>query len=236
MKPETKAAALRHAAAEAPREACGLLLIRDGKEEYLPCRNLSSSLGHFVMDPLDFVGAEEAGDVTAVVHSHPNTSAKASQADLVSCEASGLPWFIVSVSSGVWERIEPSGYKAPLIGRTWVHGVTDCYSLIRDWYREHRSIDLPEYERDEEWWKNGDNLYLDHFEEAGFAPLSADEAYRPGDCILMQIHSKVVNHAAVYLGRDTMMHHVMKRLSSREIYGGYWKKNTRLVVRHRGAA
>jgi len=33
----------------------------------------------------------------ALVHSHPDAPARASEADKVECEASGVPWLIVSV-------------------------------------------------------------------------------------------------------------------------------------------
>lgn len=234
MTPELKTEIITHAKQEFPREACGLLVIYKGKQIYFPCRNLAENQHDFIMDPEHYAFAEDMGDIVGVVHSHPNASAEPSQADRVSCEASGLPWHIVSLPNETWKYIEPSGYKAPLIGRQFVHGILDCYSLVRDWYREERKIDLPDFERREEWWTKGDNLYLKNFASAGFSALSKDERLEPGDVIIMQIASSVANHAAVYLGRDMMLHHLMKRLSSREIYGGYWRKNTRLVVRFRG--
>lgn len=52
----------------------------------------------------------------------------------------------------------------------------------------------------------------------------------------MQVRSKngVPNHAAVYLGDGLMLHHMYGRLSSRDVYGGYWREVTRLVVRFSG--
>jgi proteasome lid subunit RPN8/RPN11 len=229
-----RSAALDHAVREFPRESCGLVVRMAGEEAYLPCRNLATTESEFAIDPVDFARAEDMGEIMAVVHSHPNASAKASQADRVSCEASGLPWHIVSVPGGIWEAIQPSGYRAPYLGRVFTHGVLDCYSLIRDWYAGEKGISLPDFSRDAAWWEKGGNLYLENFQAAGFAPISTGAPLEVGDGILMQLRSKVTNHAAIYLGNDQILHHLQGRLSCRDVYGGYWKKITTLVVRHKG--
>jgi proteasome lid subunit RPN8/RPN11 len=226
-----KAKFVEQAKAECPREACGLVIIKNGKQVYYPAKNLAKGSDNFILDPLDYEKADTAGEIVAVIHSHPNMSAKPSQADLVACEGSGLPWFICGIPSEQWEYIEPSGYIAPLVGRQWSHGVLDCYAIIRDWYAQEKNISLLDFERSDEWWKMGGNLYLDNFEKAGFKRITLEEL-SCGDVILMTVNSTVPNHGAIYLGDNMILHHVHGRLSTRDIFGGYWLKNAMVYLRY----
>lgn len=223
--------ALKHAMAEMPREACGLLIVRKGREVYWPCRNLAVGDDQFIINPDDYEAADAEGEIVGVVHSHPFIPANPSQADLVSCEKTGLEWHIVSVPNGVWHSFKPSGYVAPLVGRSFSHGVLDCYAIILDWYKQERGIELMDFDRSDGWWERGQNLYLDNFEKAGFVEC---KDLHEGAVILMQIGSPVPNHAAIYLGDDLILHHVQQRLSSRDVYGGMWRKNTAKILRYVG--
>ncbi len=173
------------------------------------------------------------------MHSHPDVAARPSEADKVACEASGLPWAIVSVIDGEAGEInvfEPSGYEAPLVGREWAHGSLDCYGVIRDFYARELGIDLPNFERHDGWWNDGhSNLYLDHFAEAGCVPVPEGEPMQRGDILLFQIRSGngVPNHAAVYLGDGRILHHQYGRLSTIDIYGGQMLTAHRLTLRRR---
>lgn len=239
MTPETLAAIRAHAVADYPRECCGVVIIVKGRERYMPCRNQADTPNeHFMLSGQDYANASDKGELVAVVHSHPDVPARPSEADRVACEASGLPWLIVAVTAegaGEIHQFEPSGYLAPLVGRPFAHGVLDCYSLIRDWWQRERGVTLPDFKRRENWWNDGhSSLYIDHFREAGFTPLPEGDPMEPGDVILMQIRStnEVPNHAAVYLGDGQILQHLYGRLSSRDVWGGYWRECMRLAVRH----
>lgn len=235
MNPDTAQAIREHAVAEYPRESCGLIAVVRGRERYLACRNIATTAReNFVLHPEDYAAAEDLGEIVAVVHSHPDAGVHPSEADRVQMASSGLPWYIVSVNAeGVTSDIvrhEPVAYEAPLVGRQFVHGVLDCYTLVRDYYQRELGITLFDRDREDDWWNKGGNLYMDHYLEAGFEPIRGP--IQKHDVIVMQVRSPVPNHAGIYIGDSMILHHMYGRLSSRDIYGGYFQETTRMIARY----
>ena len=222
-----KESALVHAKDQDPKEAVGLVLNVKGKERYFPCRNLSMTANQcFILDPEDYVKADKLGDIIGVFHSHPVSSPEPTQADKVSCEDSNLPWYIVNPKSETWGYYEPQGYKAPLIGREWVWGITDCWALVRDYYQQKKNISLLDYERNmspEEFLVNP--LFEKYAIQTGFRELDKDENLEKGDVLLMSILHPTLNHVAIFLG-DMVLHHLADRLSCREPYSEWLQKCT----------
>lgn len=231
---EARADILAHAKEEFPNECCGVVAIVRGRERYFRCANISSDpQNQFTMSPDDFAVADDQGEITHIAHSHIHLPPIPSEADRVSCEATGLPWVIVNPQTEEWGGCEPCGYEAPLVGRQHVWGVMDCWTIVRDWYRRERSIDLINVPRRKDFWKSGENPLGNNWRTAGFKKLDEDDQLETGDVILMQIgDSDVPNHVALYLGDDEILHHAENRLSSRDVYGGWYRKHTVMVVRY----
>ena len=225
--------ALVHAKDQDPKESCGLLIDVKGKEKYFPCKNLSTySQQCFIIDPEDYAKAEDSGKVLAVIHSHPVTPPVASQADMISCEESGLIWHIVNPKTEQWGFYKPSGYKPPLIGRHWVWGITDCWSLVRDWYKEKLGITLRDWDRPttpEEFIENP--MFEKCAWRTGFRQLRPDEKLENGDLLFMSIMATGLNHVAIFLDGD-VLHHLADRISCKEPYNQWLLKCTGMRLRY----
>lgn len=228
-------AALEHAKQQAPRESCGLIAVVKGRQRYWPCKNVSTEDDFFILDPFDYAAAEDAGTILAIVHSHPQTPAVASEADRMACEQFGLPWHIVSLLNDSWCEIKPSGYEAPLVGRQWTWGVSDCWTLVRDYYRREMKLKLRDWQRpaSAEAFRRSP-LFEQCLADTGFVDTGSTEPQK-GDALLMSLDgSPGLNHVAVYIGEQRILHQLQNRLSSRDLFDGYWQKVTGRIVRYSG--
>lgn len=90
-------AILAHTAAEYPRECCGVVVQKGRVQRYLPCRNIAADPEeHFHLSLEDYAVAEDRGTVIAIVHSHPDATTQPSELGKAQCDATLLPWHIVS--------------------------------------------------------------------------------------------------------------------------------------------
>ena len=232
-----------HASAQAPRECCGLVVRKpDGALQYMPCANLAHEHDQFVIDPVDAAHAEDTGEIVAYAHSHVYTPPTPTDADRVSMMRSGLPWIIVNHPLGSYTINDPAPYIAPFAGRKFVHGVHDCYAIVRDWYAQELDITLSDYPRRFGWWddEDGPDLYRENFGREGFAvvhqgPLDAAALgeLREHDLLLMRIRARRDNHMAVYVGGNVILHHLIDQLSRREALQEFYQRRTTAVLRHR---
>ena len=214
---------LNHAKKCGENECCGFVI--DNKT-YMPCKNISPiPTETFEISPDDWIQAETIGEITAIVHSHPNGLPILSEADQIYQQQTAVDWWLVCDN-----QIHKFRYIKPLLGRKFEHGKTDCLSIVRDAYML-AGIDLPNYERADDWWHNGQNLYLDLLPKNGFERVNAEDI-QEGDIILVCLGSETPNHAAVYIGNQQILHHCPERLSKRDTYGGFWRNYTHSIWRH----
>lgn len=197
---------IAHALREDPNEACGYVV----HGRYVPVDNVHEDPKFFfrVRPEVDLT-MRKAG-ATTFVHSHPGGPFGPSRADMEKQIKARMPWTLCATTPDKRGFVASWGEGvpvAPLIGRPFIHGIWDCYGLIRDWYKLERKIVLGEMPRDHLWWHRGQDLYVENFEKFGFRKVPLVEARR-GDCFIVKVESTTYNHAGVYLGEGLILHHM----------------------------
>ena len=227
-----KEAALKHAISS-NNEVCGLISIVKGKTKYFPCKNLAEDTGtEFVICPDDWMIAEDAGELVGVFHSHPNCSPEPSETDLESCDDLDLPFYIVNPNANEWHYMEPKGYKQPLIGRSWELGISDCWTLVIDYFAE-KGLTIKNLNRPKDSEKKLTNKIFERILfKSGFKIV--EDEMQVGDLLLMKFSGPDPDHVAVYIGEKMVVHHLSGKLSSRDLYNQFLIDST--VKRYRHAA
>lgn len=209
-------------------------------------RDCGCRLCSFEVADEDYLAHKDSLQV--IVHSHPNGPAFPSASDIAHQEVTAVTWVILTLDQEregpvtVWGGDCPI---APLIGRDFIHGITDCYSLIQDIFALGAEgaaaqgvewplppIALPIAPRDDGWWEKGDDLYMDNYLKAGFVEVDR-ASVQPGDVFFASIHSDRLNHGGVLLPGGLILHHLPKRLSRREP-AGIWARAADKWVRYVG--
>lgn len=230
--PEIHAEFAKLAMAYYPEEVCAYII--DNKLYYV--ENISAHReNEFELSVEDSLLMEQA---QGFIHSHPDGDRWPSALDMQTQIQWNKPFGLVtcthdSCSDSVWWGDHT--LSLPLNERPFVHGITDCYSLIRSEKFQRDGIVLPDFPRNFEWWERGENtenLYDENFRLAGYEVLPSNEELQVGDIVFMKIGTDVVSHAAIYVGNGLILHHLRDRLS-REEHVSTWKKFIDKVVRYK---
>jgi len=224
-----------HAKELAPNECCGIMVEHNGVYQYIRSSNLSDSpTNSFLLDP-DLV-REYGGMIKFVTHSHADTDCNPSDIDKASSEHCGIPFLILSLVDLKYFTYTPCGYRQPLEGRSFLYAASDCVTLVRDYYKWELGIEINDLVRSEAWWWVGKESsspyrYDEIMNLTNFEKVTDD--LRVGDVLAIRFQSDHINHLAVYMGDNVILHHHLGKLSGYEIYTYHWKKNTEFVIRHR---
>lgn len=232
--PELEQEFQAYAMEQYPKEACAYIL----DDMLVTVPNVSPNPNEEF--ELAYEDALIMAEAQGFIHSHPDGDRWPSGLDMQTQMQHDKPFGIVTVtadscSDSVWWGNHT--LSLPLEERPFVHGITDCYSLVRAEKFQRDGIILPDYPRSFEWWERSrgdkvENLYEENFRNAGYEVVPTTEELKVGDIIFMKIHTDVVSHAAIYIGNGLILHHLRDRFSRIE-HASSWKKFTEKVVRYK---
>jgi len=212
IKEKVKAHALR----VAPEECCGFICVNPlGDITVFECENKEFNKNNrFQIDPKMNVEAERFGTIVAFYHSHASDeNLNLSPHDLDASFESCIPALLYVVPQDIWKFNVPTTYEpAPLIGRPFVFGIWDCFTIVRDYCLMHKNILLGSYfEPTKEELKTSDCFdRCSVNEKFEVIPL---EQIREGDVMLFRTKEFTGFHLGIYLGNNEFMHQPLKSIS-----------------------
>ncbi len=243
---KTKAKIKEQSFKEAPFECCGFIVKNEkNKPIVFPCTNVSNKKeDNFRISPEDYLRASELGDIEAVYHSHPKESHSDNftPLDLLN-QDHGFEIILYLLHKNKFLISSCNNYLNKYLERDYKINVTDCFTLMVDFYEQELGINIKRYNYKihdffgEENWQNKEQSPFDTlFEKEGFSKVKY-ENIKMYDLIFFNdpkiYHANFSNHMAIYVGNQTMMHQPFNRVSELCSFTSSHLKFVTKIVRHK---
>lgn len=231
---------------EAPFECCGLIVKNErNKPTVFPCENVSNDKeDNYRISAEDYLSASELGDVEAVYHSHPKESHcdNFTPLDLVN-EGHGLEVILYLLHKNKFLLSSSNNYLNKYLERDYVAGITDCYTLLTDFYKDELDIHVKHYDytvfdffNEENWKSEKESPFDAYFKDEGFEEVEYEDI-KMYDVLLFKNVNKFAPtfscHMAMYVGSQTMMHQPFNRVSELSPFTSRHLRFVTKIIRHK---
>lgn len=210
------------------------------REFSFPCRNNSERPDvHFSISPLDYIKASKKGKIIAAYHSHNSQNDRFSANDILNSQAHQLNYILYNTVRDSFSFFDFKKNKTFLYNRIFKIGESDCYTIVKEYYKELGIKLEGENKLGDGWLKKNPNLIHELFKLNELNPslpikeLSPDSELKKHDVIVFEyIKGAGPNHVSVYLGDGTMIHHPRNKYPCIENLNSIYRKKMYKIYRH----
>lgn len=209
-------------------ETCGLVLMSGNSTFIYPCRNISSNKEKFFeLSPLNYLRAWDGGKNKIIGMFHSQQSTKPSHLDIINYQNHKIPSYIYSFESDEVIEVTDQHLKYnKYLGRPFEIGKQDCFSLVIDFYQNEKNINISNYPRKDNWYKENPNIIQDNYKREGFIKVKLEELL-PEDIIEINNY-----HFGIYLEGDLLLSHERNKFSNIERLTPLLKKRISNIYRY----
>ena len=215
LKDSIKKSIKDHALEDQSKECCGIVLEKEEELKTFRCTNVSEKADkHFSIRPLDYALAADEGRVKAVYHSHNSNNDKFSPNDMLNSKSHNLPFILYCSKKDSFSFFDPNKSKTFLYDRVFKIGESDCYTVIKEYYKNLGIKLSGENKLGDDWHKKNPELIQQLFNlnknnpDLPIIELPSCSSLKKHDVIVFEfIKGNGPNHVAVFLGDGNIMHH-----------------------------
>lgn len=121
--------------------------------------------------------------------------------------------------------------KHHYLGRPYIYGIFDCYTLFRDYFSKEKNINVTwNIDRPYEWWKDRQSFFVEFAQPNNFKEQTSD--LKKHDVLTFGLNCSIANHIAIYMGDGKILHHMYERYSCIEELTKGMKQNLKQILRH----
>jgi proteasome lid subunit RPN8/RPN11 len=221
------------AKANPTEEICGFIIHNNGIPRVFPCKNIAEKPSdEFEISSDDYLKALQNGGILGVYHSHIRGAAF-SPCDIEHADELCAPYYLYVIEGNAWNEYIPPEYKVELEGMHFIWGFQDCYGLVRAYYRQEQKLYLNDYDRDENFEENHNDIIVKNFEKEGFKIIDNIANIQNGDALIFKTVHALPQHLAIFVGDSKMLHHPQNALSRIDAFSDRWMSRIHLILRHK---
>ena len=245
MENEWQEQAKKHAVKNKTEEVCGLVVSKDNHLMYIGARNISENKrNNFAVDPNSYMYATSVGKIIGCFHSHIK-NISFSWSDINNSFKLNLPYYLYNLKQDKISYFSPTEckeYKKYLYLK-FNYGKDDCFSLIRNFYKNELNIEIsdPEQDRATKYMPPENCLiwnrqkYKQWGDENDLRDIDVDNIsqLKKYDILVFNGFNKgEPSHGMLYIGNELVLHHPFNDISKIESIRKAHFKFLKFVIRH----
>jgi len=239
--PEIKKSIRKHALDENPKECCGILFQQRENLEVFKCSNYSENPSkHFYIPANDYLKASFCGPLRAIYHSHTSENETFSENDKMNSHNHQITFLLYNTIKDSFFSYDPAKEKTVELNKNFIIGKSDCYTLVKDYYKKLEIILSGENFLGDDWHKKNPHLIQELFNLNETNPslpieeLNKDAPLKKHDVLVFEFQKGLgPNHVGVYIGDGTLYHHPRNKYPTVEKLGKHHLKKVCKVYRHK---
>lgn len=216
-----------------PNETCGFIVRKNEKFICLPCKNISKTpKDNFHINSTEFLKIKNIyNNIYYIYHSHvENENDYFSDQDKTCAENLNIPIILYHLKKNLFKIYSPLEISKNYIGRFYEYKKYDCFTLIKDFYKNEKNINLNIDYSENLNEINVKEKILSYYNINNLKIVDSKEKLMLHDILFL--YGQGTKHLALYLGEDKILHQPMFGFSKIENYCNFYKRHTDLILRY----